>query len=143
MIKSERFTNCAWQIHDQIVFTVKYRKLIFHAEATDIIHQKAEAITNPYTSEMEAIGCDKGYIHLLCKAHPKLTSDRIVQIFKNITARKIFLCEPAIKRAISGGEFLPDGFYVSTVVEGDRWDTVQKHIKSKAELSYASILNKV
>jgi len=44
---------------------------------------------------MEAIDCDKDHIHLLSGTHPKIELDRIVQIFKRITAHEIFRRKPA------------------------------------------------
>jgi putative transposase len=79
--------HCVWQIHYHIVFPVKYRKALLDDDIADIIQQTAEGISERYAIEMEAIGCDKDHIHLLCGAHPKIAPSRIVQIFKSITAR--------------------------------------------------------
>ncbi|MFO8163190.1 MAG: transposase [Desulfatiglandales bacterium] len=56
----------AWHIHCHIVFPVNYRKAIFDTEVTTIIMETAEAITEGYAIEIEAIGTDKNHIHLLC-----------------------------------------------------------------------------
>lgn len=87
---------------------------------------------------MEAIGCDKDHIHLLCSAHPDIVPGRIVQIFKSITARQIFSQKPEIRKELWGGEFWTDGYYVATVGERSNWDTVEKYVqkqgKPKSEL---------
>ena len=130
--------HCVWQIHYHIVFPVKYRIALLDEEVTDIIQQTAEGISERYAIEMEAIGCDKDHIHLLCGAHPKMAPSRIVQIFKSITAREIFSRKPSIKKELWGGEFWTDGYYVATVGERGNWDTVEKYVqkqgKPKAEL---------
>jgi putative transposase len=130
--------HCAWQIHYHIVFPVKYRKTLVDTEVTAIIQETAEGISERYAIEMEAIGCDKDHIHLLCGAHPKVAPGRIVQIFKSITAREIFRRKPLVKKELWGGEFWTDGYYVSTVGERGDWDTVEKYVqkqgKPKAEL---------
>jgi len=130
--------HCAWQIHYHIVFPVKYRKAILDTEVTNIIMETAEAITERYAIEMEAIGVDKDHIHLLCSAHPKVAPGRIVQIFKSITAREIFRKKPTVKRELWGGEFWTDGYYVATVGERANWETVEKYVQKqgypKAEL---------
>ena len=61
--------HCAWQIHYHIVFPVKYRKALLDSEVVEIIVETAEGIAERYAFEMEAIGCDKDHIHLLCGAH--------------------------------------------------------------------------
>ena len=130
--------HCAWQIHYHIVFPVKYRKALLDFEVQEIIKQTASGISERYAIEMEAIGCDKDHIHLLCGAHPKLAPGRIVQIFKSITAREIYRRKPALKKELWGGEFWTDGYYVATVGERGDWDTVEKYVqkqgKPKAEL---------
>ena len=130
--------HCAWQIHYHIVFPVKYRKALVDTEVTAIIQETAEGISERYAIEMEAIGCDKDHIHLLCGAHPKVAPGRIVQIIKSITAREIFRRKPLVKKELWGGEFWTDGYYVSTVGERGDWDTVEKYVqkqgKPKAEL---------
>ena len=130
--------HCAWQIHYHIVFPVKYRKALVDSEVTAIIQETAEGISERYAIDIEAIGCDKDHIHLLCGAHPKVAPGRIVQIFKSITAREIFRRKPLVKKELWGGEFWTDGYYVATVGERGDWDTVEKYVqkqgKPKAEL---------
>ena len=130
--------HCAWQIHYHIVFPVKYRRTLVDSAVTAIIQETAEGISERYAIDMEAIGCDKDHIHLLCGAHPKVAPGRIVQIFKSITAREIFRRKPLVKKELWGGEFWTDGYYVATVGERGDWDTVEKYVqkqgKPKAEL---------
>ena len=125
--------HCAWQIHYHIVFPVKYRKALLDNEVTKIIIETAEGITERYAIEMEAIGIDKDHIHLLCSAHPKVAPGRIVQIFKSITAREIFLQKPTVKKELWGGEFWTDGYYVVMVGERANWDTVEKYVQRQAQ----------
>ena len=130
--------HCVWQIHYHIVFPVKYRRALLDEEVKEIIQQTAEGIAERYAIEMEAIGCDKDHIHLLCGTHPKVAPSKIVQIFKSITAREIFSRKPSIKKELWGGEFWTDGYYVATVGERGNWDTVEQYVqkqgKPKAEL---------
>jgi len=76
---------------------------------------------------MEALGTDKNHIHVLCSAHPKVASGRIVQIFKSITAREIFRRQPAVNRELWGGEFWSDGYDVATVGEHANWQMVEQY----------------
>ena len=120
--------HCAWQIHYHIVFPVKYRKALLDSEVTNIIQETAVGIAERYSIEMEAIGCDKDHIHVLCGAHPKVALGKIVQIFKSITAREIFRRKPSVRKELWGGEFWTDGYYVATVGERANWDTVAKYV---------------
>jgi putative transposase len=124
--------HCVWQIHYHIVFPVKYRKALLDSEVTDIIEKTASGLAERYPIEMEAIGCDKDHIHLLCGAHPKLAG-KTVQLFKSITAREIFQHKPSVKKELWGGEFWTDGYYVATVGERANWDTVEQYIQKQGK----------
>ena len=97
--KVKKDYHCAWQIHYHIVFPVKYRKALLDSEVTNIIRETAVGIAERYSIEMEAIGCDKDHIHVLCGAHPKVAAGKIVQIFNSITAREIFRRKPSVKKS--------------------------------------------
>jgi REP-associated tyrosine transposase len=125
--------HCAWQIHYHLVFPVKYRKALIDEQVTEIIQETASGIVERYAIEIEAIGCDNDHIHLLCGAHPKMAPGRIVQIFKSITAREIFQRKPSVKKALWGGEFWTDGYYVATVGERGDWDTVEKYVQKQGK----------
>jgi len=131
--KVKKGYHCAWQIHYHIVFPVKYRKALVDPEVVNIIQETAEGIAERHSIEMEAIGCDKDHIHLLCGSHPKVAPGRIVQVFKSITAREIFRRKPSVKKELWGGEFWTDGYYVATVGERANWDTVEKYIRKQGK----------
>jgi len=113
--------------------------------ANAIITETAEGIFQRCAIEMEAVGCDKDHIDLLCGAHPKVSPGRIVQIFKNITAREIFRQKPSIRKELWGGEFWTDGYYVATVGERCDWNTVEKYVqkqgKPKTDLSQLKLFD--
>jgi putative transposase len=124
--------HCAWQIRYHIVFPVNYPKPLLDSDVTTI-QETCEGIAKRYPVEMEAMGYNKDHIHLLCSAHPKVAPGSIVQIFKSITARKIFRRKPSVKKELWGGEFWTDGYYVATVGERANWDTVEKYIRKQSK----------
>ena len=125
--------HCAWQIHYQLVFPVKYRKALLDEMVVKIIEETTEGIQERYAIEMEALGMDKNHLHLLCSAHPKIAPGEIVRIFKSITAREIFQRYPQIKKDLWGGEFWSDGYYVATVDERGNWLKVEKYIQKQGK----------
>ena len=125
--------HCAGQIHDHMVFPVKYRKARLDETVTTIIQETAAEIAERFPIEMEAMGMDRNHIHLLCSAHPKVAPGRIVQIFKSLTAREIFRRKPAVKRVLWGGEFWSDGYYVATVGVRANWQTVERYVQRQGE----------
>lgn len=115
------------------MFPVKYRKALLDDEVVKIIKQTAVGIEQRYAIDVEAMGMDTDYIHLLCGAHPKVSPGQIVRIFKSITAREIFRTKPEVRRELWGGEFWTDGYYVATVGERGDWKTVEKYIERQGK----------
>ncbi|MFL9876709.1 IS200/IS605 family transposase [Paraburkholderia megapolitana] len=111
-------SHCAWQIHYHVVFPVKYLKAPLDEEVVRTITETAQAISERHDIEFEQIGCNGDHIHLLYSAHPKVAPGQIVRVFKSITAREIFRCKPGVKKALWGGEFWTDGYFVAMVGEG-------------------------
>ena len=93
--------------------------------------QTALEIQERYDIDFEQIGCDGNHIHLLCSAHPKVAPGQIVRVFKSITARELFRRKPELKRALWGGEFWSDGYYVATVGERGDWSVVERYVKNQ------------
>lgn len=128
-------SHCAWQIHDHIVFPVKYRKVLLEKEVEQIIVKTSRGIEERYDMEFEQLGRDGDHIHLLCTAHPKLGPSQIVRVFKSITARAIFREKPEIKRSLWGGEFWTDGYYVAMVGERGGWEVVERYVRNQGKPS--------
>jgi hypothetical protein len=58
--------RCACQIHYQLVFPVKYRRVLLDEVVAKIIEDTAIGIQERYAIEIEALGMDKDHIPLLC-----------------------------------------------------------------------------
>ena len=129
----QRASHCVWQIHYHVVFPVKYRKALLDKEVERIIVETAQGISERYEIEFERVGCDKNHIHLLCSAHPKMAPGQIVRMFKSITAREIFRRKPEVKKALWGGEFWADGYYVATVGEGANWNVIERYVSKQGQ----------
>lgn len=93
----------------------------------------ARGIAERYEIEFEQVGCDRDHIHLLCSAHPKVAPGEIVRIFKSITAREVFRRKPGVKKALWGGEFWTDGYYVATVGERGDWGVVERYVRNQGK----------
>ena len=126
-------SHCAWQIHYQVVFPVKYRRTLLDEAVVRIIVETAAEISERYDIEFEQIGCDRDHLHLLCSAHPKVAPGQIVRVFKSITARELFRRKPSMKRALWGGAFRTDGYYVATVGEGGSWEVIERYVRNQGK----------
>ena len=125
--------HCAGQIHDHMVFPVKYRQALRDEVVTTIIQETAAEIAERFPLERDAIGTDQHHIPLLGSAHPNVAPGRIGHMFTRSTAREIFRRKPAVKRVLWGGEFWSDGYYVATVGVRVNWQTVERYVQRQGE----------
>lgn len=88
-----------------------------------------------YDIEFEQMGCDRDHIHILCPAHPKVAPGQIVRVFKSLAAREILRAKPSVKRALWGGQFWTDGYYVATVGERGEWSVVERYVRNQGKPS--------
>lgn len=70
-----------------------------------VIVKTADGITDRHLFKIEVLGRAKEHIHLSCSAHSKIRPDKIVYVFKNITARKVLRWKAPIKKKFCSGEF--------------------------------------
>jgi putative transposase len=129
----QRGAHCAYEAHYHIVFPVKYRKGLLDDIVTQRIKEIANEIGERYEIEMERIGCDVNHIHVLCSFHPKYSGGSVVQKFKSITARELFKSFPELKKALWGGEFWSDGYYLATVGTHGDWTTVERYVRQQGQ----------
>lgn len=98
-----------------------------------MIEETSMGIQERYAIEFEALGMDRNHIHVLCSFRPKLSPDRIVQIFKSLTAREVFRRQPEVKRQLWGSEFWSDGYYAATIGERGHWSAVERYVKKQGQ----------
>jgi putative transposase len=124
-------SHCVYDVHYHLVFPVKYRKALLSQDVVTCIHTTLRGIEERYDLTVEQVGDDKDHIHLLVSFHPKYSVGEFVRIIKSLTARHLFEQHPEIKKALWGGEFWTDGYYVGTVGTGGSWTVVERYVKNQ------------
>jgi REP element-mobilizing transposase RayT len=82
------------------------------------------------------IGTDKDHIHFLIQSVPMYSPTKIVRTIKSLTAREIFREAPGVKRALWGGEFWSDGYYISTVGQYSTEKVIGDYVKNQGSNKY-------
>jgi len=123
--------HCAYSTHYHIVFPVKYRRALLSEPIISSIKHITKELEDRYEFTLEQLGLDQNHIHILCSLHPKYGPGQFVRLFKSITARRLFLEHPSLKKDLWGGEFWSDGYYVATVSEFGNWNVVEKYVKNQ------------
>jgi REP element-mobilizing transposase RayT len=114
-----------------IVCPAKYRRAVITEEVDKELREVCLGIAARYEIKFLEIGVEKDHVHFLVQAEPKYSPKQIVQTIKSITARKIFETCPEVKKALWGGEFWTDGYYVGTVGEHGNEKVILEYAKNQ------------
>ena len=125
--------HCAYDTHYHSVFPVKYRKALLSDLVSKTIKEISKELEQRYDLEIEQVGCDTDHIHILTSFHPKYAIGDFVRLYKSITAKRLFLKFPELKKDLWGGEFWTDGYYVATVGERGNWSVVERYVKNQGK----------
>lgn len=87
------------------------------------------------------IGTDQDHIHFLVQSVPMYSATKIVRTIKSITASEIFRGAPGVKRALWGGDFWSDGYFISTVGKHGTEKIIGNYVKDqgKQKATYKSL----
>jgi len=94
-------------------------------------------IEERYEIEFIEIGTDKDHVHFLIQSVPMYSPTKIVRMIKSITAREIFREAPGVKRALWGGEFWSDGYYISTVGQYSTEKVIGDYVRKQGSNEYS------
>ena len=119
-----------------IVYSTKYRKAVLSPKIVRVLLKTCKGIEERYEIEFLEIGTDKDHIHFLVQSVPMYSVSKIVRMLKSITAREIFKQAPGVKRALWGGEFWSDGYYVNTVSKFGSEKVISTYVKNQGKDAY-------
>ena len=114
-----------------IVCPAKYRRAVITEEVDKKLREVCLGIEARYEIKFLEIGVEVDHVHFLVQSVPKYSPKQIVQTIKSLTARKIFEACPDVKRALWGGEFWTDGYYIGTVGEHGNEKVITEYVKNQ------------
>ena len=114
-----------------IQLTVKYRKALLDERVQQVIVETLKGFKERYAIEPSTIGFDRDHIHILCRFLPKYTGGQVIRTIKSITGQQIFAQVPEIKKALWGGEFWTDGYYIGTISGKGNKVVIEQYIRNQ------------
>ena len=79
------------------------------------------------------IGTDGDHVHFLVQSNPNYSPSQIVKTIKSITARKIFVECPQVRKKLWGGQFWTDGYFVSTVGKNQNESVIKEYVRNQGK----------
>ena len=73
---------------------------------------------------------EQDHVHLFVSAHPKIESSYIVKMVKGISARKLFLKFPKLKKKLWKGHLWNPSYYIETI-DSISEDVIRKYIEAQ------------
>ena len=107
--------TCVYNIGYHIVWSTKYRRQVLHGEIASRLKILFLEISNDFQFEIKEMEIMPDHCHIFVSCHPKIAPSNIVKCIKGITARKLFLEFPSIKKKLWGGHLWNPSYYIGTV----------------------------
>ncbi|MFZ5903248.1 MAG: IS200/IS605 family transposase [Chloroflexota bacterium] len=115
------------------VCPAKYRRAVIDEEVDRGLKEVCLDIAKRYQIEFLEIGTDRDHTHFLVQSVPSYSPTKIITTIKSLTAKEIFARVPSVKKQLWGGEFWPDGYYVSTVGQHATEEAIRQYVKNQGQ----------
>jgi putative transposase len=116
-----------------LVFPAKYRRVVFDPHVDEVLREVCLEIEARYQVKFLEIGTDGDHVHFLVQSVPTYSVTKIVTMIKSITAKRIFLLCPQVKKQLWGGEFWSDGYFASTVGKHGDETKIGNYVKNQGK----------
>ena len=98
-----------------LVCPTKYRRVVVDEKVDMVVVDACKEIAMRYEMHFLEIGTDRDHVHFLIQSIPTYAPTKIARVVKSLTARAVFARAPEVKKALWGGEFWTDGYFISSV----------------------------
>lgn len=119
-----------YAIEYHIVWCVKYRHKVLVGEVAEFLKQTLIETAIVYKFRVESLEVVEDHVHVLVSATPQHTIPNMVKVLKGISARKLFLQFPQLKKKLWGGHLWNPSYFVATVSENTE-SQVKKYIENQ------------
>ena len=114
-----------------IQITVKYREALLDERVQQVIVDTLKGFKERYAIEPRTVGFDRDHIHILCRFLPKYSGGEVIRTIKSVTGQQIFAQVPEIRKALWGGEFWTDGYYIGTISGKGNKGVIEQYIRNQ------------
>jgi putative transposase len=125
----KRTHHAVYDLKYHLVWIPKYRKSLFSKEISNYTIEIFREIAEQYEFEIDTMEIMEDHVHIFVSAPPRYSPSEIVQVFKSISARKVFKKYPQLRRVLWKGELWNDGYFVRSVGDKVTSDIIRRYIE--------------
>ncbi|MGC8605038.1 MAG: IS200/IS605 family transposase [Desulfomonilaceae bacterium] len=120
--------GCVYNVYYHLVWSTKYRRKVLTGRIEEFLRDLHKAIADEHGFILLAQEIMPDHVHLFISAHPKIAPANIVKIMKGVTARKLFVMFPELKRKLWKGHLWNPSYYLGTAGDVSK-DTIKRYIE--------------
>jgi len=123
--------TCVYNCNYHIVFSTKYRQKVLNFMVENRLKHLISEIANKKGFEVSQIEVgEKDHVHIFASAHPKVQPSYMVKMIKGITARRLLLEFPELKRKLYKGHLWNPSYYIETIGSISE-EVIRKYIENQ------------
>ena len=116
------------------VCPTKYRRVVITKEVDESMTQTCEGIELRYDwIKFLEVGTDRDHVHFLIQSTPSYSPSKVITTVKSLIAKRMFAEHPEVKKALWGGEFWSDGYFVASVGKDRSEDAVSNYVRNQGK----------
>lgn len=128
MVKTIYKRNCVYQVVYHVVWCPKYRKPVLTGKLSIRVGELIDAICEENEWLVISKEIQPDHVHLFVTIPPAVSLATAAKKLKGITARKLFIEFPELKKEFWGGSLWSPSYYVGTAGNVSA-ETIQKYIE--------------
>lgn len=126
--------TCVYNCNYHIVFSTKYRKRVLTPKIEKELKSIVSEIANEKGFEVSVMEVgEQDHVHIFVSAHPKISPSYITKMIKGISARKLFLKFPELKKMMWKGHLWNPSYYIETVGSVSE-EAIRKYIENQKKI---------
>lgn len=130
MSKIVHARTTAYNVGYHMVWSTKYRRKVLVGKVGDALKGILREIAKEKGFVIKEMEVMADHVHLFASDHPKIAPGYIYKMAKGISARRIFVLHPEIKKSLWGGNLWNPSTYVETVGHISE-EVVRKYIEDQ------------
>lgn len=132
MVKLRHTTNCVYQTAYHLVWRPVYRRAVLHEPVKSTLEDLFTDICRQKGMDLIAVHVEKDHVHLFVSWPPSLSIADAVKLLKGISARKLRMIFPDLKKTVRSNRLWALGYCAGTAGQVSA-QTIERYIAKQEQ----------